>query len=428
MNASLRLIAALTLASALTSPIFAAPTPLDRIVALVNEDIILQTELNQKLKQAQANLTRQGIDPSKIARLDRQVLNQMIGEHIQLQRAKQMGLRIDDRALNAQLTQMAGRNNMGLEAFAKAIENQLGVPFVRYREEIRQQMLLDALQAREVLSRIQISDVQVEDFLKGFKNQGKNLEYRLSHILLSLPSGGRTSEIEAVKKKALALANQARGGQSFAQLAISHSESSTALSGGSIGWQSLANLPEDIAQKIAPLAAGEISPPIHTSSGVHLFKVEELRNKDAILEQQTRARHILVAKKPGLTEQAGLEKIQRLRAQLIAGEDFARLAKEFSDDPGSGSRGGDLGWLKPGETVAEFEQAMNALKIEAISPVIESQFGWHLIQVLERRKQDVTDQARLTAARAQMIEQKSKDEIELWLKRLRDGARIEVRL
>ncbi len=406
----------------------AATQALDDIVAVVNNDVIVRSELNQEiallLPQLQANGTT--APPRQV--LERQVLDRLISKRLQLQRAKTLGIEVTDEMLTEALTNIAARNNLPLEQLRQALENN-GIDFNSFREDTRSQIALSQLQAQEVVKNLRVTDAEINRFLaREADSLLTRKEVRLQHILLALPEAPTPAQIQAAEHKAQGLLKQLKAGEDFAKLAVAHSDGYHALEGGDLGWFPMAEVPSLAVDLSRTLKKGEVAPPFRSPSGVHLIKLMDFRGDAPAPMMQTHARHILLRTNELISDNDARTRLTYIRTRLINGEDFATLARAHSDDTGSALKGGDLGWVNPGDTVPAFEKAMNRLAPNALSEPIKTSFGWHLIQVLERRNQATPDTTlRLKAAEA-IRARKAEEAIELWRRRLRDEAYIDIRL
>ena len=401
---------------------------LDRIVAVVNEDVITRRDLDVRLKSVMQQLRRQNTPPPPTDVLEKQVLERLIYTRVQLQLAKETGLRVDDGQLEKALARIAEGNKLSLAQLREAIE-QDGINFSKFREDIRDEITMSQLREREVDNKITVADSEVDNLLKTLKTQdGKAEEFDLSHILIRVPeqaSPEQLGERRARAEKALA---QIRGGADFRQVAASFSDAPDAVQGGAMGWRELARLPTIFAEVVRGLKNGEVSAVLRSPNGLHIVRVNERRGQNApLIVSQTHARHILIKTSEVVSESDARERLVKLKERLDNKVDFAELARLQSEDT-SASRGGDLGWLSPGDTVPEFEKAMDALKPAEISGPVRSPFGWHLIQVIERRRQDMSEQQQRLQARMSLRAQKADEAYQEWLRQLRDKAFVEFRL
>jgi peptidyl-prolyl cis-trans isomerase SurA len=410
--------------------------PLDRIVAVVNSDVITRRDLDRRLVQVENQLRQARVPAPPPEVLQRQVLERMITERAQLQFARETGLRVDDLTLDRTIARIAENNKMSLAEFRSVLEKD-GLSFARFREDIRNEIMLQRLREREVEQKIQISESEIDNFLEEQKTAppSANVEYNISHILVRVPENASPEQIEQRRQRAEAALKQIAGGTDFREVAVSFSDAPDSLQGGLIGWRPQDRVPELFGVALVKMKPGETSPILRSPAGFHILRLNEQRGGGAggsgagasQSVEQTRARHILVRVNEKTSETEAERKIALLRQRIAQGEDFAELARLNSDD-GSAGRGGDLGWILPGDTVPEFERAMNALKPGELSPPVRSAFGVHLIQVQERRVADVSVDRRRAEARRVLRERRMEEAYEEWLRQLRDRAYVEYRL
>lgn len=404
------------------------PAAIDRIVAVVNDEVITQHELRARLDSALGQLQRQGMSSPPRNVLEKQVLERLVMDKVQLQQARDMGLRIDDAQLEQALQRIAAGNNLSLAQFRAVLEKD-GIAFASFREEIRAEITIARLREREVESKIFISDGEVDNYLASASVQGgTEEEYQLAHILLRAPESASPEQIQKLRAKAEQMLERSSKGEDFAQLAAAYSDAPDGIKGGNLGWRSLDRLPTMFAEAILKLKVGEVSPVLRSSNGFHLIKL--LAKRGGIAAQaveQTHARHILIKVNEVVSESEARHKLESLHARIKHGASFAELARLFSQD-GSASKGGDLGWIYPGDTVPEFERAMNLLAPGELSQPVQSPFGFHLIEVLDRRIQDVSSERRRAAARQTLRERKLDEAYQDWLRQARDRAYVEIRL
>ncbi len=401
----------------------------DRIVAVVNGEVILQSELNVTAKRISARLQANGtqLPPPDVFR--RQVLERMIVDKIQLQRAHNTGIRITDEQLNQSLAELAQRNHMSLDQFAAAVQ-QDGVTFSAFRDQLRDQLTVEQLRQRDVARRITVSDREVDNYLASqAKNGDDNSQYHLQHILITVRDGASPDQLRSLQEKAEALRQQLVKGADFSQLAIANSSGAQALEGGDLGWRKLGELPTLFTEQVRKMHPGDISPVVRSPSGFHIFKLVDVRGgEETAVVNETHARHILIRTNAMLSDAQAQDKLKNLREQIMAGGDFAELAKKYSQDPGSAPKGGDLGWLTPGVVVESFQQQMDKLQPGQVSQPFQTRYGWHLLQVLERRQRNDNEQARREHAKDAIFQRKMEEELDAWIHRLRDEAYVEVRL
>jgi peptidyl-prolyl cis-trans isomerase SurA len=417
-------LAALLLAGAVQ----AAPEPFDRIVAIVNDDVITHSELSDRVRLTVGQLERQNTSLPPRDVIERQVLERMVLEELQMQAAAKTGVIVDDIELNNALRDIARRNNMNLIEFRQTVESD-GYSFARLREDIRVDITTARLRERQINNRVTITDQEVDNLLARDAQVGnEQVEYRLGHILIALPEAASPEQIQAAQQEVEAIAATLRDGADFAQTAIARSDGQQALNGGDLGWRNVGQIPRLFVDSVTKMAPGEVSAPIRSPSGFHLVKLVERRGEATQVITQTRVRHILIAATAVVSPVEAQLRTQRLRERIVNGEDFAVLAKANSSDTRSATQGGELGWVSPGDLVPQFEQAMDALPVGGLSEPVQTQFGWHLIEVLERRERDVTDEVKRNRARMALFRRKVEEETELWARRLRDEAYVDIRL
>jgi len=401
----------------------------DRIVAVVGREVVTSSELAERRAMAERQLRGQGTPLPERSILERQILERLILDKAQLQLAKESGIRVEEVQLDRALERIAENNKMTLSAFRQTLEKD-GVPFEKFRYEVRQQIQLQRLREREVDDRIEVSDSEIDQFLA--ESRGSNAarsEYNLSHVLVRLPEQASPEQIDEARRKAEQARAESLSGADFAKIAATYSDAADALQGGSMGWRAESRLPELFAGAVKSLRPGQTSPVLRSPGGFHVIRLMEQRGaQEGAPVEQTRARHILVRTSEVVSEADARRRLADLRERIVAGgADFAELARLHSAD-GSASRGGDLDWLLPGDTVPEFERAMNGLKPGEISQPFKSTFGWHLVQVLERRSAGLTQERRRMQARLALKERKADDAFQDWLRQLRDRTYVEMRL
>ncbi len=425
-----RLFLTLTLVTALgaASSAWAAAEKIDGIAAIVNDEAITQSELEAETKTVKAQLQQQQSAQPSDAVLQKQVLERLVVIHLKQQLANRNNIVIDDETLNRALSSIAQQNKMSLAQLRNIIERD-GFDFNLYRENIRNEILHTRLRQRYVDNRINITSAEIDLFLKQQeKSGGSEDEYQLNHILISVPEGAGADTIQAAKQRAQSILDRLAKGEDFAQLAIAESDSQQALSGGDLSWRKLGEIPSLFANAVVEMNKGDVSTLIRNPSGFHIIKLHDKRGGDRHMVNQSHARHILIKTNELIDDNAALHKIEELKSRIEQGDDFATLAKANSDDKGSAAKGGDLGWASPGQMVPAFEKVMNEIALNKVSEPFQSQFGWHILEVLERRTQDDTDQYRRNIARQQLFERKVSEEEELWLRQLRDEAYVEIRI
>ncbi len=407
------------------------PIEVDRIVAVVNNEAITSVELRSRLATVERQLRGQNVQMPPRDVLEKQMLERMIADRVQLQLAKETGLRVSDIELDAALRRIAENNRLGLSDFRTALERD-GIAWAKFREEIRDEIVLSRIREREVDSKIVVSEGEIDNYLAN-PEQGAadaNAEVMVAHIILRIPEQASPDQLMRIGAKAQAALGQIRGGEDFARVAASVSDAPDALNGGVLGLRPLDRLPALYAEAVQKLKPGEVSEILRSAAGFHIVKLVERRGGSAQPAlaplRQTRARHILIKVNELVSADEARRKLVSLKERLDNGGDFAELARLYSNDL-SATRGGDLGWLYQGDTVPDFERAMDALKISQISEPVQSPFGFHLIQVLERRTEDVTAERKRLVARQVLRERKAEEAYQDWIRQMRDRAYVEYR-
>jgi peptidyl-prolyl cis-trans isomerase SurA len=401
---------------------------LDRVAATVNDGVVLTSELDEQIAQISERLRAQRTQMPPTNVLRQQVLERLIVQELQMQRANRAGIKVSDETVNNALADVAKSNGMRLADLPDALAQQ-GVDYRSYRENIRKELAMQILRQRDVIARINVSPREVQQFLERQKRlPSESVEYNVSHILIAVPQAATPEQLEEAGKRAEDVFAKATAGEDFARLAVAYSNSQTALEGGSLGWRKGPELPTFLAEAIASMKQGDVTKPLRTPSGYHIIKLNETRGNQNLIENQVHVRHILV--KPNeLQDDATVEqKLNTIRDRILKGEDFAANAKVTSEDPGSGAEGGDLGWAGPGSYVPEFERQIAQLQPDEISMPFRTQYGWHIVQLLGRRQFDTTEEVKQQQAFAAIREGKADEETELWLRRLRDEAYVEFKL
>ena len=360
--------------------------------------------------------------------LDKQLLERLITERALTQYAKETGVRIDDIQVERTIARVAQENKMSPEDFRKAVERE-GMAYAKYREEIRNEIMVQRLRDREVDSKLSVSDAEVDNFLATAAAQtGGETEYRLAHVLVIVPEQSSPEQIDAKRRRAEDALKQIRSGTDFSQVAAGFSDAPDALKGGDLGWRPPARLPTVFAEPVRNMKPGDVSDILRSSTGFHIVKLEEIRSRNQpTVVEQTHARHILIKVNEITSESEAKIRIDRVKDRLDGGAKFEDQARLSSEDA-SASKGGDLGWLSPGDTVPEFEQAMAKQKLGEVSPApVRTPFGWHLIEVLERRTQDITAERQREQARQAMRQRKSEEAFQEWVRTIRDRAYVELK-
>ena len=429
------LASGLLVAAALAHPCLASAAErqkgvevIDRIVVVVNDEVITRHELNERTRVATAQLRQQGAPLPSRQVLERQILERMITDRVQLQFAKQTGLRIDDTELDRAINRIAAENKLSLPQLRAALEKD-GVPFSKFREEIRGEITIARLREREVDNRITVTDGEIDNFIRTQQGSaGRNDEFNISHILVTVPENASPETIEARRERAQQALAQIKGGADFRQVAATFSDAPDALQGGALGWRDSSRLPPLFLEAVEGLHPGQVSAILRSPNGFHLLRLNGRRGgKAPVSVTQTHVRHILIKTNELVSEDEARRRLLALKERLDNNADFAELARLHSEDPSS-VRGGDLGWVSPRDTVPEFERAMDRLKPGEVSEPVRTQFGWHLIQVLGRRKEDVSGERQRLEARRALRARKSDQAYQEWIRQLRDRAYIQYRL
>lgn len=412
----------------LASPLSQAYT-LDRIVAVVEDGVILESELEAKVSAIEQTLrsSQTPLPPGDI--LQRQVLERLIVDRIQLQLAEKAGIRVDDETLRQAVQQIARRNNMEMEEFRNSLRQE-GMDYATFVDQIRTEIATGRLRNGQVNSQIKLSDREVEHFLatQGKSSLARDSQYHLGHILIATRQAASPRDVQQARDKAEKLVSEIKAGLDFKQASIRSSDSPQALNGGDLGWRKLSEIPSLFAEVVPGLHEGEVAGPIRSPSGFHIIKLLGNRGGQFDSITKTRVRHILIKPNEVLSDEEAKRKLLAIRQRIENGDDFAQLARGHSDDKGSAIKGGELGWIQAGALVPPFEEAMNQLALRQISEPVQTQFGWHLIQVLERQESSDTAELLHNQARDELFKRKVEEETELWLRRIRDEAYVDIRL
>ncbi|MDE3020416.1 MAG: peptidylprolyl isomerase [Pseudomonadota bacterium] len=419
-----RLVSIIPLLFLIVLPTQARAEPIDWVVAVINSDVITAHELNRRLIETESDLKEQGTPLPPINVLRRQLLEHLITEHIELQQAKKTGISISDEQLDEAINNIAAQNNLTTAELEQKIQSN-GLSIKEFRNKIRNQMMIERLKQRDVLSRIQVSDAEINNFLKQKALQpDMDKQYKISHIFIRLPDNATTAQIDATKKRAEQALSDLKAGMNFGQVAASYSDAPDALSGGLLNWRSGAQLPDLYLKAITNLSPGSITGVFRSPNGFNILKLIDERGKDKqIIVTQTHVRQILIRTSDIVSDSEAQARLEKIRARILAGASFASMAKSYSDD-GSAAQGGDIGWVSPGDTVPAFENAMNKLAPGQISQPVHTQFGWHLIQVIARRQANVTKAEQRNEARKAIFESKAEEAVQEWLRELRDSAYV----
>jgi len=400
---------------------------LDRIVAVVNNEVITRGALDERIRFVTLQLKQQGTPLPTREELERQTLERMITGRVQLQVAKETGLRVDDVELDRAIQRIAQENKLSVQALRATLEKD-GMPFPRFREDIRDEIILARLREREVDNRVVVTEGEIDNFISTQAQSKRDEEYNISHILVTVPENASPEQIQARRGRAEQALEQLKAGADFRQVAASFSEAPDALQGGSIGWREASRLPSLYLEAVKTLQPGALSTLLRSANGFHIVRVNERRGSAApAIVRQTHARHILIRTNELVPEAEARRRLVGLKERLDNQGNFAQLARQYSEDS-SNAKGGDLGWLSPGDTVPEFERALNSLKPGEISEPVQTPFGWHLIEVLEHRNEDMSrERLRLDARRA-LRARKSDESYQEWVRQQRDMAYIDYRL
>ncbi|MDG5501440.1 peptidylprolyl isomerase [Marinobacter sp. BGYM27] len=431
MKASLRLCANVMVVLMLTMAAQAASAarkPLDSVIAIVDDDVILQTEQDSRVRTVIARLNAQGTGLPPRDVLEERVLDQLILDTIQLQMAEKMGMRVSDNELNDTMQNIASRNGFDIDQFEKALAEE-GLSYREAREQIRREMLISRVQQHRVDGRVRITAREVDNFLQAQAGrEATGAEYLLGHILIAVDDFNDADEVEAAKAKAEDLRQQILDGTDFKQVAVAESDGSNALEGGVLGWRNENQLPSLVVDVAPDLEVGQPSELLQSGSGFHIISVLDKRGGDgAKVIEQSNVRHILIRPTDAVSDVQAEKRINDLYQQLEGGADFAALAKEYSDDKVSGSAGGSLGWVSPGEMVPAFEQAMNEASVGELKGPFRSRFGWHILQVEERRQKDIGAQVKESEARQVLYRRKFEVELQNWLREIREEAYVDIK-
>ena len=407
----------------LLNPAAAVQTPLDKIVAIVDESVITERELENRIKLVKIDFqASQRRLPSEEV-LQRQVLEALINDSLLLQEAKRRGIKITDSQLNQTMQRLAQQNQMSLSDFRQALLAD-GLDYDKYREAVRHELTITTLSRQYSQRNATISDAEVDDFIEQSGRDTASFEYLLSHILIALPDAADPEEITAAQQTAADIMSRLDQGEEFDQLANTYSSGDTALQGGDLGWRKKAQIPSLFTNQVLTMEPGGYAGPIRSPSGIHIVHLKQRRDLEQVLSQQTRSRHILIRPNELVSEEDARERLQEFRQRIMAGEDFARLARLYSVDYTSGSEGGDIGWMDPGATVKEYEAVTDRLQEGELSEPFRSQFGWHLVEVTGRRTVDETAENKRKKIYSQLLQQKQREVFDLWKRRLRDEAYV----
>jgi peptidyl-prolyl cis-trans isomerase SurA len=402
---------------------------LDRVAATVNEGVVLSSELEEQMLMIGERLREQKMELPPQNVLRQQVLDRLVLQELQMQRADRAGIKVSDEVLNNAMQDVAERNKIRLTDLPAALATQ-GIDYASFRENMRKELAMQMLQQRDVVQRINVSPREIEQYLERRKKMPSEANtYDISHILIAVPPAATPEQLDEATKKADDVYKRAVAGEDFAGLAVSYSNAQTALEGGALGPRKGSELPTFLGEVISTLKVGDITQPIRTPSGFHIVKLNDMKGDNQVIENQVHARHILIKPNELQDDATVQQKLMTIRDRIVnKGENFMAVASVVSEDPGSAAEGGDLGWAGPGSYVPEFEKQLSQLQPDEISQPFRTQFGWHIIQLLGRRQFDTTEEIVRQQAFRALRAAKVDEETELWLRRLRDEAYVEFKL
>ena len=401
---------------------------MDRIIAVVDQSVITEQELIDRTKTIMLQVEKKGGElPAKDV-LQKQVLERLIVDSLQLQLAAQTGIKVDDAQLDKTIERIAEQNKLSLAEFKKVVQAD-GVSFTKFREDIRDEIIISRLREREVDNRVTISEGEVDNYLTTQSSRvGEQDDFDIAHILIRLPEDATPEDLQKARIKIEAMFKAIEGGMSFAEASATYSDAQNALDGGGLGWRNASQIPPAFFDAVKGLQVGAISPPFRSQNGIHILKLNDRRaSTSSLVVDQTHVRHILLKQSEVVSESEAQRKIENIKERIENGTKFEEMARQYSED-GSASNGGDLGWVNPGDTVPAFEKAMNDLGLGEISAPVLTPFGWHIIQVIERRKQDMTKEAARLKARQEIRARKAEEAYNDWIREMRDKAYVELRL
>lgn len=401
---------------------------MDRIIAIVDQSVITEQELADRIRSVSAQIEKQGKETPSQEVLEKQILERLITDSLQMQLAAQTGIKIDDTQLDKTIERIAEQNKMGIEEFKAALTKD-GITVRKFREDIRSEITIARLKERDVDNKVSVTDGEIDNYLTTQANRKDNQdELEISHILIRTPEDSTPEDLQKVRPKIEELLGKLASGTPFEQVSASYSDAPNALEGGSLGWKNSSQIPIGFIEQLQNMQVGEVSKPIRSPNGFHILKLTNRRGGSSpLVVDQTHTRHILIKLTEVISEKEAKQKMDGIKERLDNGTKFEDMARQYSED-GSANNGGDLGWVNPGDTVPPFEKAMNELAPGEISAPVRSPFGWHIIQVIERRKQDMTKEAARLKARQEIRARKAEDAYEDWIRELRDRAFVELRL
>ncbi len=401
---------------------------IDRIVAVVDQVVITENELIDRIQTVRSQLEKQGGNMPPTDVLQKQILERLINDRLLLQYAAQTGVRVDDTQLDKTVERIAEQNKLSIPEFRAALEQE-GISYRKFREDIRNEIIIARLREREVENRVNVTEAEIDNYLTTQSARGDiQDEFEISHILIRTPEEGSPEELQKLREKAEQALKQLQDGANFAEVSASHSDAPNALEGGNLGWKTSTQIPELFNEALKPMQPGDLSPILRSPNGFHILKMTDRRGGTSpLVVEQTKLRHILVKLSEIVSESDAQQRMIIIKERLDNGGDFAELARQYSEDASANS-GGDLGWVNPGDTVPQFEQAMNLLAPGEISEPVRTPFGYHIIQVQERRKQDMTQEAARFKARQEIRSRKAEEAYADWVRELRDRAYVELHL
>jgi len=399
---------------------------LDTIIAVVEDDVILERELQKEVTAIEQRIQQSNAAVPPVYVLRKQVLEKMIVDKLQRQLAEKAGITVSEEMLNSSAADIARRNNMDLDQFRAELEGQ-GISYQSFLDNMRNEIIINQLRGREIGGRIKVTDREVEHYMETQDKIGEeSSQYHLGHILIAVKEGASSAEIQKAASKADELVKKLRAGQDFTQTAISDSDDANALKGGDLGWRTLSEIPTLFVNEVHQMKQGDVSEPIRSPSGFHIIKMVELKSTDNHMIIKTKVRHILIKTNELVDDAEAKKRLLALKGRIADGDDFAALARAHSDDKGSALKGGSLDWVGPGDLVKPFEEAMAKLGINEVSEPVQTQFGWHVIQVLGRENKDDSGEFKKNLVRDAIRKRKIEEETELWVRRLRDEAFVEI--
>ena len=424
----MKLRALILFAGVLLSTPGMAAQDLDRIVAIINDDVIMRSELAEKIRTVTVQMQEQNIPLPPQPILEKQVLDRLIMTKLQIQTAQNTGIRVDDETLNRTISNIAAENELNLNQFREILEGD-GYGYETFRKDIRNEILISRLQQRQVDNRIIVTEREIENFLSNREFQGEtDIEFHIAHILIAINEGASTRQVTKTRETADKVLSELQGGANFSNMAATYSDGQQALDGGDLGWSKAGQVPTLFADFITNMEAGDLSDIIKSPSGYHIIKLLDKRSTEQVVVTQTKTRHILIQPDELTTPEDALRRLQQLKIRIEGGDDFSELARAHSVDPMSAAQGGDLGWVNPGDLVPEFQRVMDSLEPGATSEPFRTQFGYHVVQVLDRREHDSTEDIKRARAREAIRRRKLDEARTDWLRQMRDEAYVEYRL